>query len=413
MDMLTTMGGPIPILGAPQVQAQQPVAPITNLGTIQSQIDAQKRQQAMAQALLSQGYIPNSGTLGVIAQAFSAYAGTKINKRAEEKISDAMARKFEEKSKAAAADALAKDPITQRTDYLKRAGLDPASEEGRNYMLTGSLPSSQSRGPMNVGPGGAIVDPTTGKVIYQAGFAPRDTPKVSMQSVDVPDGKGGSLKMNFNPQTGEYSDPFSGKTTVKFDFPPGTPPEVIAAAKAAAVANGDMGGPQLGRAPPKNDKTQTQIQAAMRRNQSAAETSQATIDTIDRLIASPGYKELGTVYGDLSTKVPMIRTDAKDAQGQLDVLGGQIALSTMSSLKALSSAGATGFGALNQEELKLLKNSVAALQAGDLSHEQLDRNIEVIREKMAKINQASMDGVDGVETKAQPSGIDALLEKYR
>ena len=64
MNMLATMGGQIPILGAPQVQAQQPVAPVTNLGTIQAQLDAQKRHQALAEALMSQGYIPNSGALG-------------------------------------------------------------------------------------------------------------------------------------------------------------------------------------------------------------------------------------------------------------------------------------------------------------------------------------------------------------
>lgn len=147
-------------------------------------------------------------------------------------------------------------------------------------------------------------------------------------------------------------------------------------------------------------KSPVQSQATMRRNQSAADTSQATIDTIDRLTASPGYKALGTMMGDVATNVPFVRTDAKDAQQQLDVLGGQIALSTMSSLKALSAQGATGFGALNREELKLLQNAVASLQAGNLSHDQLDKNIQVIREKMDKINRASVDALDGVDTSA-------------
>ena len=141
MNMLATMGGQIPILGAPQVQAQQPVAPVTNLGTIQAQIEAQKRQQALAEALMSQGYIPNSGALGSIAQMFSAYAGKKLDKRAEEKISEAMAREFEEKSKLAEQDAIAKDPMKQRAAALAQSGMDPDSEQGRYYMLTGNLPS--------------------------------------------------------------------------------------------------------------------------------------------------------------------------------------------------------------------------------------------------------------------------------
>lgn len=177
MNMLATMGGQIPILGAPQVQAQQPVAPVNNLGTIQAQIDAQKRQQALADALMSQGYTPNSGALGAIAQMFSAYAGKKLDRRAEEKISDAMARKFEEANRLEQEEAKAKDPMTQRMAALAKTGIDPASEQGQHYMLTGNLPSSSSKGPMNVSPGGAIVDPLSGRVIYQAGFAPRDQPK--------------------------------------------------------------------------------------------------------------------------------------------------------------------------------------------------------------------------------------------
>lgn len=149
-------------------------------------------------------------------------------------------------------------------------------------------------------------------------------------------------------------------------------------------------------------KAPAQSQATMRRNQSAADTARATLDTIAHLTQSPGYKSLGTIGGDIATHTPFIRTDAKDAQQQLDVLGGQIALSTMASLKALSAQGATGFGALNREELKLLQNSVSSLQAGNLSHAQLDKNISVIEEKMAKIERASIDALDGAP--AAPSG---------
>lgn len=150
--------------------------------------------------------------------------------------------------------------------------------------------------------------------------------------------------------------------------------------------------------------------AVVRRNEAASAAAQATIDTIDRLTASPGYKNLGSIAGDIYSNIPFVRTDEKDAQQQLDTLSGQIALSTMSALKTLSAQGATGFGALNREELKLLQNSVASLQAGSLSNEQLAKNIAVVREKMQKIYDAA-----NAAAMLDPAGIDeddALVNKY-
>ena len=89
--------------------------------------------------------------------------------------------------------------------------------------------------------------------------------------------------------------------------------------------------------------------------------------------------------GDALSHVPFMRTEAKDSQAFLDTVANQVATSTMAQLKALSAQGATGFGALSKPELELLKNNIAALSAGNLSHDALDTSLKVVRGKMAKI----------------------------
>lgn len=76
-------------------------------GALRAQYQSAQGDMAMADKLLEAGYVPNSGALGALSMIASAYAGRKIKKGAEEKMSDAVAKMFEmdtakEKEKAAA-----------------------------------------------------------------------------------------------------------------------------------------------------------------------------------------------------------------------------------------------------------------------------------------------------------------------
>jgi hypothetical protein len=143
-------------------------------------------------------------------------------------------------------------------------------------------------------------------------------------------------------------------------------------------------------------------QAARARQGAAVEAAQQLIDGIDTLTNSPGFAALGTMSGDALTHVPFVRNDAKDSQAQLDNIAGQVALATMSRLKALSTQGATGFGSLSGPELHLLKNSIATLQAGNISHPQLMRSLQVIRHSMQKVADWQ-DGQGGGATPQAPA----------
>ena len=128
-------------------------------------------------------------------------------------------------------------------------------------------------------------------------------------------------------------------------------------------------------------------QATATRQASAAAAANQLITAIDTLEKSPGFNSLGTAMGDLQIGMPVVRSDAKDADAQLKNVAGQVALATMERLKSLSAAGATGFGSLTAPELALLQNSLATLQADRISNAQLKTSLKVIKDSMAKVAQ--------------------------
>lgn len=165
-------------------------------------------------------------------------------------------------------------------------------------------------------------------------------------------------------------------------------------------------------------KRQQKQQQESQRQAAAVESAQQLIGAIDQLTGTTGFSELGTAYGDIKLGTPLIRSGVKDAQAQLKNIAGQVALTTMASLKALSSQGATGFGALSAPELKLLENSIASLSSEDISNAELARSLKVIKEKMEKITQwqpePTFDAPAPSDGPSQPaSDIDALLDMYR
>lgn len=128
-------------------------------------------------------------------------------------------------------------------------------------------------------------------------------------------------------------------------------------------------------------------QVAAARQAEAATAANTLVNAIDGLLQAPGYADLGTPFGDVKINTPMIRNDAKDADAQLKNIAGQVALSTMARLKALSSQGATGFGALSAPELKLLQNAIATLQSEDISNAQLTKSLKTIRDTVSKVSE--------------------------
>ncbi len=156
---------------------------------------------------------------------------------------------------------------------------------------------------------------------------------------------------------------------------PGGPAETAIAARADAAA---------ARKAAEDVKSGQKTQAAQARQVEADNASNQLISAIDNLMGSEGFGSLGTTMGDLQINTPLIRNSAKDADAQLKNVAGQVALTTMSRLKALSASGATGFGSLTKPELTLLENSIATLQSENISNAQLKTSLKAIRDTMAK-----------------------------
>lgn len=182
---------------------------------------------------------------------------------------------------------------------------------------------------------------------------------------------------------------------------PGGPAQVAADARADAAA---------ARKAAEDVKAAQKAQEAQTRQSESANTAQSLVNAIDTLTRSPGFGSLGTAWGDAQIAIPVMRNDAKDADAQLKNIAGQVAMATLSRLKSLSATGATGFGALSNQELQLIQNSIATLQSERISNAELRRSLKIIRDGMEKVSNWS-------PTKQPPAGgsddIDSLLDMYR
>lgn len=414
---------PVQIIGAPPISPQQPMQPVqSNLGSIEAQIAEGQRQQELAKALMSQGYIPNSGALGSIAQMFSAFSGSRLNKKAGESISEAAARQFAEKERLRQEEiAREESQWTSRFDRQAAAAREAASIAAGNK--TYQVVDGGARGLLYNTPDGlktpeemrAYKGANQGSAIPQGGGVPQvgdgDTytaaanmlikSGVDPAQVDKMLGQApGMSPIDENSQQPEVGQKYVGGVQ---PAPSGGP--ILSSAyqgqlaqQAAARESSDRADRQEQRLNKQDEReagkdaaaAALKVETANRRVQAAADTAQMTIDTIDNLTKDAGFSQLGTIGGDIASNIPFIRNDAKNAQATLDVLGGQIALSTMSQLKSLSAAGATGFGALNRAELTLLQNAVTNLQAGNLTHDKLASNVATVKKYMTKVKDASI-----------------------
>ena len=194
------------------------------------------------------------------------------------------------------------------------------------------------------------------------------------------DGQGGGL--GFTPSKANGAD----------SFRPATQQELQAAglpAGSSAQVNTNTGKIDIlskptALSPDKQADVAAKRQRAIDAQREAAQSTQDSIDRIDQLLKSPGFAELGTVTGDLAAKTPFIRTDAKNAQAQLDTIRSQSLLNTLTSLKSLSPTGASGFGALSDSEGRILGTAAANLETGAQDNASLRSQLEDLRRKLQR-----------------------------
>lgn len=128
---------------AKQQQAQLGPAPQAD-PSIAADFERGQRERQLAEALMGQGYVPNSGALGAVAQVLSAYMGSKRDRKAGETIADAMRRDMEYQQQAQQYEGKRKafdegpGKIMARAEQAQAIGLqgDAASE----FALTGRMP---------------------------------------------------------------------------------------------------------------------------------------------------------------------------------------------------------------------------------------------------------------------------------
>lgn len=120
-----------------------------------------------------------------------------------------------------------------------------------------------------------------------------------------------------------------------------------------------------------------------------------SIKRIDDLLKSPEVGTLGTYMGDAQALIP--HTGARNARAALDTIRNRVLLDTISKLKALSATGASGFGALSNQEGEILKNSIASLDKAQ-THDAIVAALKDIQRVMRE----SKSRVAGVGAQAQP-----------
>lgn len=119
---------------AQQQQAQLGPAPQMDPSAA-SDMQAAERQRELANALMSNEYVPNSGALGALAQTFSAYKGGKLDRKAGESMADALKRQTEQQQAAAQYEAQRKafdegpGKILSMAERAKATGYEPTAAE--------------------------------------------------------------------------------------------------------------------------------------------------------------------------------------------------------------------------------------------------------------------------------------------
>lgn len=117
---------------------------------------------------------------------------------------------------------------------------------------------------------------------------------------------------------------------------------------------------------------------------------------VDNIRKQVGYNTTGV--GAILAYIP--QTEARQFKSDVDTLKSQLTLATMNLAKSQSRTGATGFGALNKEELKVLQTNIANLDTG-LSPADFNKKLDSIYKYFDKLDVKSSEKL-GLPTEQQP-----------
>lgn len=269
---------------------------------------------------------------------------------------------------------------------------------------------------------------------------PRDVGASIVGTDGTPQGVSGGFGAGSPPQAAPG---LQGSTTspagnaVKFIFPPGTPPEVIAAAQASAMSSGDLAqGQQIGAPVAQGgalvSPTQAQSAFSTETGKQAAQTAgeqaripidaageaakitakgQATrqldaplarqtltgvstgydnmISSVDQILASPG---LSRAVG-VGSYIPGIRGGSKvDADALITALKSQVGFNVLQNMRDMSKTGGA-LGQISDKEEELLQNNLAALST-DQSPAQFRQQLMRIRQFAVQSKQRMQGAFD-------------------
>jgi hypothetical protein len=237
------------------------------------------------------------------------------------------------------------DPLTGATNYSAPRPMTAAEETARINALN----------PMNVAPGGVLLDPRTGQEIGRGA----ERILSAADGVDVLSESGRPIYQN--QRDAPVADPVAAET-----------------ARRAAVAGEES-----------------------RRNMAA-----------NLATGLAGARQFVGSAGVWSQYNPLNRQSRANLEGHLDTIKGNITFERLTEMKRNSPNGASGLGALSDNEARMLASTVAALNP-DMSPEQLRRSFAVIDDLVAKLEAPSPASGGAVVTVSTPAQAAALAPGTR
>lgn len=178
----------------------------------------------------------------------------------------------------------------------------------------------------------------------------------------------------------------------------------------AIMAHGNRQGNQdlqrellQGRIDAQNEKTQTANNARDQARAQAHQSTQQTLDLIDKLVdvGPDGTAKLKsraqTIFGFrvphvIAGNLPLGEAGGTNALADLNRLKGEAIVGLISEMKRQSATGATGFGALSQKELDILNQSATTLANANISDAAAAEELGRLRAKVMEIQQRVLNG---------------------
>lgn len=129
---------------------------------------------------------------------------------------------------------------------------------------------------------------------------------------------------------------------------------------------------------------------------------------VDKIRQQVGWNTVGA--GSALAWLPM--TDARKFASDVETLKSQLTMAAMNAAKAQSKTGATGFGALNSKELKVLQTQVADLDP-KLTPAQFNEKLNTIYSHFNKLEQKVTGGTQVADTQKYADDYAQYKAKYK